>query len=99
MRASQYVTRCKPTAGGVVRSGRSRPHWNASHADQKEGVRHLLVVRLGKETDARAFVWKVQGLEAGTAGPKEEGQATQGEAEGKRRETEGCFFVSRREVD
>jgi hypothetical protein len=49
--------------------------------------------------DPRASVWKVQGLEAGTAGPKEKGRTAQGEAEGERCKTECSFLISRRAVD
>jgi hypothetical protein len=41
----------------------------------------------------------VQGLEAGTAGPKEKGRTAQGEVEGERCKTECSFLISRRAVD
>jgi hypothetical protein len=57
------------------------------HAVEWASLAHIN--RLATETQSRITKEWIQ----------EEGRAAQGEAEGKRRETECCFFVSRREVD
>jgi hypothetical protein len=57
-----------------------RPHWYLLKAHQKEGISHVLVVRLGKDTNKRASLWWLQGLEKGGAGVEEVGGEGQGTA-------------------
>jgi hypothetical protein len=61
------------------------PYWDPSHADQKEGGGHLLVVWLRTQTDTRTPVRGVQGLETGAAGTEEKDWKAQREVAGKGR--------------